>query len=44
MSRTNAFLHDMVAGIAPGDSMRRPAFTVADGRLRAFDLAIGDPT
>jgi type I restriction enzyme M protein len=43
MSRTNAFLHDMEAGIALGDSMRRPAFAVADGRLGALDLATGNP-
>jgi type I restriction enzyme M protein len=38
MSRMNAFIHDMEAHIALGDTMHRPAFTGDDGRLRRFDL------
>ena len=34
MARMNAFVHDMEAEIALGDTMHRPAFTGGDGRLR----------
>ncbi len=43
MSRMNAFLHDMDAEIALGDSMRNPAFTDPRGRLREFDLVTANP-
>jgi len=43
MARMNAFLHDMEAEIALGDTMRRPAFTEGDGRLRQFDLVTANP-
>lgn len=43
MARMNAFLHDMEAEIALGDSLRRPAFTEADGRLSQFDLVTANP-
>jgi type I restriction enzyme M protein len=43
MSRMNAFLHDMEAEIALGDSKHRPAFTEPDGRLKAFDLVTANP-
>jgi type I restriction enzyme M protein len=43
MSRMNAFLHDMEAEIALGDTMHRPAFTEGDGRLRQFDLVTANP-
>lgn len=43
MSRMNAFLHDMEAEIALGDTMQRPAFTEGDGRLRQFDLVTANP-
>jgi type I restriction enzyme M protein len=43
MSRMNAFLHDMEAEIALGDSMHRPAFTEPDGRLKVFDLVTANP-
>ncbi|MGD0168083.1 MAG: class I SAM-dependent DNA methyltransferase [Gaiellaceae bacterium] len=43
MSRMNAFIHDMEAEIAPGDTMHRPAFTGGDGRLRQFDLVTANP-
>lgn len=43
MSRMNAFLHDMDAEIALGDTMRNPAFTDRSGRLRQFDLVTANP-
>jgi type I restriction enzyme M protein len=43
MSRMNAFIHDMEAEIALGDTMHRPAFTEGDGRLRQFDVVTANP-
>ena len=43
MARMNAFLHDMEAEIALGDTMNRPAFTEGDGRLWQFDLVTANP-
>jgi type I restriction enzyme M protein len=43
MARMNAFIHDMEAEIALGDSMQRPAFTAGDGSLRCFDLVTANP-
>ena len=43
MSRMNAFLHDMDAEIALGDTMRKPAFTDRSGHLRQFDIVIANP-
>jgi len=43
MARMNAFLHNMEAEIALGDTMHRPAFTEGDGRLRQFDLVTANP-
>ncbi len=43
MARMNAFIHDMEAHIALGDTMTRPAFTNADGSLRQFDLVTANP-
>ena len=43
IARMNAFIHDMEADIRLGDTMRRPAFTDADGRLRQFDLVTANP-
>jgi type I restriction enzyme M protein len=43
MSRMNAFLHDMDAEIALGDTMRAPAFAGSDGRLRQFDIVTANP-
>ncbi|MBX6770816.1 MAG: SAM-dependent DNA methyltransferase [Chloroflexi bacterium] len=43
MARMNAFIHDMEANIALGDTMHRPAFTEADGRLKRFDLVTANP-
>jgi type I restriction enzyme M protein len=43
MAQMNAVIHDMEATVALGDTMRRPAFTEADGRLRQFDLVTANP-
>jgi len=43
MSRMNAFIHDMDAEIALGDTMRSPRFTRDDGRLRRFDIVTANP-
>ncbi|HKA55684.1 MAG TPA: class I SAM-dependent DNA methyltransferase [Candidatus Binatia bacterium] len=43
MARMNAFIHDMEAEIALGDTMHRPAFTSGDGRLREFDMVTANP-
>src|SRR6185369_3236074 len=43
MARMNAFIHDMDAQIAVGDTIRRPAFTQPDGKLRQFDLVVANP-
>lgn len=43
MSRMNAFLHDMDAEIALGDTMRKPAFTDRGGHLRQFDIVTANP-
>jgi len=43
MAKMNAFIHDMEADIALGDTMTRPAFTDADGSLRAFDIVAANP-
>jgi len=43
MAKMNAFIHDMEADIALGDTVRRPAFTDAHGRLRTFDLVVANP-
>lgn len=43
MARMNAFIHDMEADIALGDTMRSPAFTDAGGALRRFDLVSANP-
>jgi type I restriction enzyme M protein len=42
MSRMNAFIHDMDAEIALGDTMGSPRFTT-DGRLRQFDIVTANP-
>jgi type I restriction enzyme M protein len=42
MARMNAFIHDMEADIALGDTMHRPAFTEA-GRLGHFDIVTANP-
>jgi len=43
MARMNAFLHDLDAEVALGDTIRRPAFTGYGGGLRAFDLVTANP-
>ena len=43
MARMNAFIHDMEAEIALGDSMARPAFKDAGGRLQQFDVVVANP-
>lgn len=43
MARMNAFIHDIEAEIALGDTMRRPAFTDNAGRLIHFDLITANP-
>ena len=43
IARMNAFIHDMEADIRLGDTMRRPAFTDGEGRLRQFDLVTANP-
>jgi type I restriction enzyme M protein len=43
MARMNAFIHDMEAEIALGDTMHRPAFTTSEGGLRSFDLVTANP-
>jgi type I restriction enzyme M protein len=39
----NAFLHDIEAEIALGDTMRSPRFLDQDGGLRKFDLVTANP-
>lgn len=43
MARMNAFIHDMDAEIALGDTMNRPRFTDDSGRLRRFDMVVANP-
>lgn len=43
LARMNAFIHDMDAEVALGDTMHAPRFTDADGRLRRFDLVTANP-
>lgn len=43
MSRMNAFLHDIEAEIALGDTMRSPRFLNQDGGLKKFDLVTANP-
>jgi len=43
MARMNAFIHDMEAEIALGDTMARPAFKDSSGRLRQFDIVVANP-
>jgi len=43
MAKMNAFLHDMEADIALGDTMSRPAFTNPDGSLRRFKKVTANP-
>jgi type I restriction enzyme M protein len=43
MTRMVAVIHDMEAEVVLSDTMRRPAFTAADGSLRRFDLVTANP-
>jgi len=43
MAKMNAFIHDMEAQIALGDTMNRPAFTNPDGSIRKFDIVTANP-
>ncbi len=43
MARMNAFIHDMEAEIALGDTMNRPAFLNPDGTLRRFSKVTANP-
>jgi len=43
MARMNAFIHDLDAEIAIGDTMRRSAFLTHDGGLQTFDLVTANP-
>ena len=43
MAKMNAFIHDMEAEIALGDTMNRPAFLTSQGSLRKFDLVTANP-
>jgi type I restriction enzyme M protein len=43
MARMNAFIHDMDAEIALGDTMNRPRFTDDSGRLQRFDMVVANP-
>lgn len=43
MARINAFLHDMEANIALGDTMNRPAFLNPYGSLQKFDKVTANP-
>jgi type I restriction enzyme M protein len=43
MARMNAFIHDIEAEIALGDTMRSPRFLQEDGSLRRYDLVTANP-
>ena len=43
MAKMNAFIHDMEAEIALGDTMNRPAFLTPEGSLRKFCLVTANP-
>lgn len=43
MAKMNAFIHDMEAEIALGDTMNRPAFLTPGGALRKFDVVAANP-
>jgi type I restriction enzyme M protein len=43
MARMNAFIHDLDAEIAIGDTMHKPAFLTPSGGLKTFDLITANP-
>lgn len=42
-AKMNAFIHDMIADIRQGNTMRNPAFLDANGGLRRFDKLAANP-
>lgn len=43
MARMNAFIHDIEAEIALGDTLRTPRFLQEDGGLQRFDIVTANP-
>lgn len=43
MARMNAFIHDMEADVALGDTIATPRFLTPEGGLRRFDLVTANP-
>ena len=43
MAKMNAFIHDMEAQVALGDTMNRPAFMNPNGSLQEFDIVTANP-
>jgi len=43
MAKMNAFIHDMEAQIALGDTMSKPAFLTRSGSLRQFNIVTANP-
>jgi type I restriction enzyme M protein len=43
LAKMNAFIHDMEAEIALGDTMNRPAFLTPQGALKKFDIVTANP-
>jgi type I restriction enzyme M protein len=43
MAKMNAFIHDMEAEIALGDSIKSPKFTNPDGSLQTFNVVTANP-
>jgi len=43
MAKMNAFIHDMEATLALGDTMNKPAFLNSDGSLKKFDIVTANP-
>jgi type I restriction enzyme M protein len=43
MAKMNAFIHDMEAQIALGDTMNRPGFLGSGGSLQKFDIVTANP-
>lgn len=43
MAKMNAFVHDMDAEMALGDTMKAPGFATEDGGLRTFDKVTANP-
>ncbi|HLP79926.1 MAG TPA: class I SAM-dependent DNA methyltransferase, partial [Acidobacteriota bacterium] len=43
MAKMNAFIHQMSADVALGDTMNRPAFLTPQGGLKKFDIVLANP-